>query len=835
MAPDSPSSQLHPHTASSQFSRPISPSRKSQQRPFSSSGRDVQSLLSGISADFVLQAVTGSPSNSASQARNTSKQSSQSHEFISETIANASSAERVWAHRAATFGKKTQDWTEELAAWPWHSQNDDQNSFAIRWDDKNAKEYGMRATSIRAELKELEIDELKGYVRHAHSQANPNTSSSTADKPEMINDFTAMVTALIVQALPILARLNSLLGLWSTRFTVLHQIPSFLKDLNDCRGSMLSAQLAICSPKSPRASRKPAFSYSVFEEIQTILQDQISRLAQQIDSMLDFLEGSQDTLPDIWLDSVDELEKDFASWVDKAQQLATNNELDTRHNRTRMDFTNEDEHGSACGPVHRRSWNGSSLNPDPREQDSQRPRTSHYEVNSTLAASSPMSDSISGVKLSQAFDKDVCLDKIPERDNSMAEAGAYQSRDDHVVNSIEKQMTREFPNNGARSEASTRSDSNKEEHDRVSTKSCASPTSLPSAPCMVADTPKTPASDAGNDLARPAALEITGEYLPAGSNSRPALLPVESMPKRAVTSIIGLSEKGYGNSPKGRPMDVFQQKVNSILQTIPVDIRLTTASDNDETAPVSALEWRTKPTTPRQASLPRFIRSQTSSNAAPNGLVSPRSMTNGFKSKSSDIRLYHLHQPGKDTPVKLYIRLVGEEGDRVMVRIGGGWADLGEYLREYAGHRGKRSVSDAKFNMQGVSTPGSSITTSTGVSPYSRPVSPSSASRSGLPVLPRQWTSPANFSSPPQTPPDHWSSDAGSPSPSLGLAGPKSKKVNISPRKQAWVEGMLRQARRTSNGDTLFEKDAEQDLKPGSLGRAGGVKRVFLKTRKESL
>ncbi|OCL11106.1 hypothetical protein AOQ84DRAFT_361809, partial [Glonium stellatum] len=53
----------------------------------------------------------------------------------------------------------------------------------------------------------------------------------------------------------------------------------------------------------------------------------------------------------------------------------------------------------------------------------------------------------------------------------------------------------------------------------------------------------------------------------------------------------------------------------------------------------------------------------------------------GGSGGDSDIKLYHLTQPGKDKPIKLFVRRVGENGERVMVRVGGGWADLGEYLR----------------------------------------------------------------------------------------------------------------------------------------------------------
>lgn len=56
-----------------------------------------------------------------------------------------------------------------------------------------------------------------------------------------------------------------------------------------------------------------------------------------------------------------------------------------------------------------------------------------------------------------------------------------------------------------------------------------------------------------------------------------------------------------------------------------------------------------------------------------------------------DIKVYHLSRANGEAPIKLFIRCVGEHGERVMVRVGGGWADLGEYLKEYAIHHGRRS------------------------------------------------------------------------------------------------------------------------------------------------
>ncbi|KAF2228261.1 hypothetical protein BDZ85DRAFT_255677 [Elsinoe ampelina] len=57
--------------------------------------------------------------------------------------------------------------------------------------------------------------------------------------------------------------------------------------------------------------------------------------------------------------------------------------------------------------------------------------------------------------------------------------------------------------------------------------------------------------------------------------------------------------------------------------------------------------------------------------------------------KDGETKLYHLSQPGREQPIKLFVRLVGKE-ERVMVRVGGGWMDLEDYLRQYAEHHTHR-------------------------------------------------------------------------------------------------------------------------------------------------
>ncbi|KAF3313163.1 hypothetical protein TWF173_006337 [Orbilia oligospora] len=245
-------------------------------------------------------------------------------------------------------------------------------------------------------------------------------------------------------------------------------------------------------------------------------------------------------------------------------------------------------------------------------------------------------------------------------------------------------------------------------------------------------------------------------------------------------------------------------------------------------------------------------------------------------SQPGEVKMYHLHKSDEESPVKLFVRLVGDKGERVMVRVGGGWADLKEYLIEYASHHGIQgqrktpnesvvefgddarslrasgSNSSLRSSYRGSPTPtfgnsrpssplavrgtpgraespyssrkqqqesprysynGSERTQTRGspITPkYDRPVTPGSAQRDS-------YTSPNslnadrllsanNFRRPTSRLSFGDFPDANElpsvmpsiPSVPLGLAGPKSRNLEISAEKQAWVDGMLGQVRKAS-------------------------------------
>lgn len=339
-------------------------------------------------------------------------------------------------------------------------------------------------------------------------------------------------------------------------------------------------------------------------------------------------------------------------------------------------------------------------------------------------------------------------------------------------------------------------------------------------------------------------------------------------------------DKGLTPLPVTKPLksseDQLEARISSILTEIPGHIRLKSGPEPDapDVLPSSAYLHQKKNNS--QSPAARLKRPQSSAPSSPLTLTPAHSKRSRSSSGDPEIKLYHLHQSGKDVPVKLFVRLVGEGGERVMVRIGGGWADLGEYLKEYASHHGRRTTSEGRFEIQGLpqpqtSTPLSNMAMSSPPrSPTSRPATPAMRASSALSMrtssaLSMRTSSALSFRRPNHSTHSSTDFDAGIPTtpenaapryfeptpgslatnsslrPSsrssrfsstdddspLGLAGPKTRRKDVSPSKQAWVDDMLNQARKAS----AEKKKGGSEGDFVDLGKVGSTKRVLMRTR----
>jgi hypothetical protein len=152
--------------------------------------------------------------------------------------------------------------------------------------------------------------------------------------------------------------------------------------------------------------------------------------------------------------------------------------------------------------------------------------------------------------------------------------------------------------------------------------------------------------------------------------------------------------------------ETLEAKIKDILTSLPTRIHLTSDSDSSGRPAHQSSSDSTRSSTPAPSltlSPARQDRSSRRSNAS-----------------NSEVKVYHLirsGQPRDAPPTKLHVRLVGENGERVMVRVGGGWADLAEYLREYSLHHGKRTIQEGRFEVANLPSSGVKASDTTGSSP----------------------------------------------------------------------------------------------------------------------
>ncbi|GAB1732241.1 hypothetical protein NU195Hw_Modified_382t1 [Hortaea werneckii] len=272
----------------------------------------------------------------------------------------ASVSERAWGAKAAQTCLDLRGWVRELEGWKWPG------SFAVpkqeRSEDEDEKggggagagagertenywgslpasivlSYEKRADEIAQQLDEIDVEELKDFVLSAHRQAGSGRASrddsiasigATTDL-RRLDDFTALITATILQALPYLSRLHRLLEVWTVRLTILRNAPSYISDLRQVQTDLEHGWAAIAvSPSTARPRDSGAnFTRGNLIETQSMIQHQVSSLGRRLDTFLDHLEGREETVPDAWIDDFERLEKAYGDWVVQAERKAFENE-----------------------------------------------------------------------------------------------------------------------------------------------------------------------------------------------------------------------------------------------------------------------------------------------------------------------------------------------------------------------------------------------------------------------------------------------------------------------------------------------------------------------------
>lgn len=201
------------------------------------------------------------------------------------------------------------------------------------------EEYEERIEVIADEMETVDVEELKGHVLEAHmpstsrpaSLYHPREGSAETASHNHLDDFTAVVTATILQALPYVARLNMLLHTWSVRCAVLRQVPGFMRALEDANTAITSGWSTISESGASTPGYGNTISRQAFRVMQPILENRLTAAGRRLDRMLDALEGREDTVPKQWIDDMEILEVDYSNWVVEAEKRVLDNELRHYH------------------------------------------------------------------------------------------------------------------------------------------------------------------------------------------------------------------------------------------------------------------------------------------------------------------------------------------------------------------------------------------------------------------------------------------------------------------------------------------------------------------------
>lgn len=874
----------------------------------------------------------------------------------------ASAAERDFAMRTARASKSIWEWLDELGDWNWPAEGGSAGfegpngrrrklSILVTAPDGEGDEYvgsllagdvaryERRIEEIHRDMDELAVEDIKSHVLTNHIMpmsrpSTPMTESSQFSSLSSYNkmeDLTAVITTIVVQTLPNLAKLSHLLQVWSIRLDVLQRIPPLLYAIEDAEVGLKSGWAAIVRPPK-RASlmvddgQQQSLKREDFEVMQRVLAKKVAKPGRMLDYMLDRLEGMLDTLPETWLDRMEAVEGDYGQWVAACESKMREGEwtTGTRGRTTSRTPVPQEGHRNDIGSEARPSGlpvvsaDDAVTLPVPLKAEKQKNDKREAETVADLIVSSPQEIQLTGhesptTKSERSTGSESRGFRAPsgqgyidyERSNEGATSSSqleppslivddggetstfgttqasaqddwaeYEPTFNHTMTPVEEEDELELP--PLRASASHNSLTS-----QTSTimRGTSSHFGAPSS-----DPPEVSASpDVRRDRIREAKYADdsppSSPPLPDEDTREP---PVALLDSPVITSIPEDNTSMYSKGPADQSfVDDFddtlsmseitgpifrresssdqqlRQQISEIIESIPAKIKLSAdpPSVNLNPPDLHLPRLKKKPSKEPFKRSASSLSAMSSRTATPSFTLSPaKNARPRHQRGQQEIKVYHLSRSTGEPPIKLFIRCVGERGERVMVRVGGGWADLSEYLKEYATHHGRRSAGSEKARVEVRDVPRvpSGLVPNTG----SSPPRPASAAAESSPIMPlnvrktRRSMGTANGEAPrlrPKTPagpsratdnPPSSEESARSRSSSrlswveddssfLGLAGPTGKKIEMSEENKAWVESVKEKVRLVSGERRASGTEDRNRL--GDLGRVGGTKRLFRK------
>lgn len=333
-------------------------------------------LLRDLSPSSTLRAFTASSSAAADK----------SEDQLVRSIETATNTERAFGIRVAQTCKDLRAWSAEVEQWQWpdtfepppveeraakrqrmlsdynlllsdgsslsysNSAEDEQEDFWGCLPNEIVIDREARLDDLADAMHELDVESLKAHIRNVHIQPHstydPQQAQYTTTRLNHMDDFTALVTATILQALPHLSRLTRLMHEWSVRLLVLRKVPGFLRELAEAQGKLEGAWGYITGPsRDPVAvpdyhDKDGKELQQRFETTWKELENKISALGQRLDSMLDDLEGKPETVPGQWIDRFETLEAAYSVWVTDTERKV----IDLRWKQSRKQHSRTFKH-----------------------------------------------------------------------------------------------------------------------------------------------------------------------------------------------------------------------------------------------------------------------------------------------------------------------------------------------------------------------------------------------------------------------------------------------------------------------------------------------------------
>ncbi|KPI41545.1 uncharacterized protein AB675_9193 [Cyphellophora attinorum] len=689
-----------------------SPSR-SPVRKAKFTSQHLDPLLSNLSPESTLKALHATetiPSGS-------------SEGVLSRSISDASTEEREIGIRAAFAAQQLKGWRREISSWQWPARRERElgagfmpPESALEYEDGIAdefigclpvrllNEYDERLEDIKDGLESLEMDDLKDHVLTAHASSRPppaarQASDGVRGSYGRMRDFTALVTATVIQALPDLAMVNALIDVWDVRIAVLRELPLLL-DLFGSTREILGRAVNSCRDQGQRDE----ITRADVDRISAALGPQIQTLGRHVDKLLDLLEGHEDSLPQAWIDWLENMELEYARWKAEASEAAN-------HNEARLSTT--DDAGNETTGIVDQPVQPSKLNLKVPAHSRHKREISEVSIADSVLSDMSIGEVVDARKSQIMLPSTIQV--VDSKPSSPIRPTAIQRASTASIEVISNSQLKRLDvrrsmsadllakmamgNGTPPRQVASSTDSAIDDQEtpraelespdyfsmadrRKSTSALSSPSAVPSPSLMVAPLKVQTQFPPHNGRAAPLLPRRSSKRASFGTST--ALSPIISASTNDIVSPVSPSD-----SPLRAPVSPvspskangqgasLDDKIQNILENLPSKIRLGDSRDPDQSQASST--GSTRSSTPTPALIPEMTKPTRRGAAEP------------------DIRIYHLHQngPGRDLkPIKLFVRAVGENGERVMVRVGGGWADLAEYLREYSAHHGSRSASD---------------------------------------------------------------------------------------------------------------------------------------------